>query len=76
MDLLEKLRAKLEQVPEEIRNAVYWLVNNINLANQLTEEPMKPQMLEKYIMEAKTEKDYLLLVLLLYQQDRDKSRER
>ena len=63
-------------VPEEMRRALYWMINNMNYAHEFAEQPhMTDVESDEAIRKALEKKDYLLLSLLLYKQCRDESGE-
>lgn len=69
----EEFEEILNAFPQKMRNAVYWMIANIDFVEALTEgEKMSEIEVEKFIQSAKEKEDDLALCLILYKQQKDK----
>ena len=63
----------LNALPEEKRRAIYWIIDHIDFAEQITErEKLSEAETEALIASAKEKNDNLMWALLIYKQQKDR----
>lgn len=64
---IKGLIKEIELLSIKAQKAIYWLIQNIELVEQITKgEKIQKLVLEKYIEQAIDQEDYFLLALLVY----------
>lgn len=70
---IEALEKLIKALPEAMQNAICWMIENIDIVNQLAEgEAMTEMEVEQFTQSAIEKKDYLMLALVLYKQIKDR----
>ena len=68
----EQIKNIVEQIkalPDEMQKAIYWLIQNIEIADQLSEGTrMTDEEIEQFTQRALARRDYVMLVLIKYKQ--------
>ena len=71
----ETVAKEIYALPEEKRKAVYWIINNIDLVDKLTDgEKLSEAEADMVIAKAKNRNDYLTWAITLYKQEKDKAK--
>ncbi|WNX84910.1 hypothetical protein RWV98_01165 [Agathobaculum sp. NTUH-O15-33] len=72
---IEKILEKMRTLPEWMQKGVYWLIDNIDLADEMCKgEKLSQAQIEEYIQTAKERRDCVLWILTLYKQQTDKEK--
>lgn len=70
--IVKAFEETIEALPQAMKNAIGWIMENIDIANQLAEgKKMSNEEVESLIKRAKEKNDYLMLGLVLYKQSKD-----
>ena len=70
----QDLEKKIRSLPEMEQKAMCWLISNIEIAEQLAAgEKMTEGEVKRLTQTAIEKKDYVLLALVLYKENKDKS---
>ncbi|MCQ5130442.1 hypothetical protein NE562_12285 [Butyricicoccus faecihominis] len=65
----------MRTLPEWMQKGVYWLIDNIDLADEMCKgEKLSQAQIEEYIQTAKERRDCVLWILTLYKQQTDKEK--
>ena len=66
---------KIKSLPETWQKAICWLISNLEVAEQLAAgEKMDEKEIKRLIQTATKNDDYILLALVLYKANKDKSK--
>lgn len=69
---LEHIEELIQGLPKEMQEAIYWLIRNIKIVEQLSEgEIMTDEEIEQLTQSALDRKDYVMLALIKYKQVKD-----
>ena len=72
---IEKILEEMRTLPDWMQKGVYWLIDNIDLADEMCKgEKLSQAQIEEYIQTAKERRDCVLWILTLYKQQTDKEK--
>ncbi len=68
-DRVDKLMADMNRLPLKAKDAMIWLIENIDIVNEITDgENLTPEAAEKYQKIALEKEDFVMWGLIQYQQ--------
>lgn len=69
---IENIEEMIQALPDDMQKAIFWLIRNIRIADQLSEgERMTNEEIEQITQNALDRKDYAMLALVKYKQIKD-----
>lgn len=69
---IKYIEEQIKTLPREAQKVISWLVENIDLVNQMLEgEKFTKEEITKFTHKALETKDYIMLVMVLYKQNKD-----
>lgn len=69
---IKNIEELIKALPDEMQKAICWLIQNIEIADQLSEgERMTDEQIEQFTQRALDRKDYVMLALVKYKQSKD-----
>lgn len=70
---IKALQEQIEALPEAMQKAIFWMIGNMDVVDQLAEgEPLTDDEVKQYTQKAIEKEDYCLLALVLYKQSKDR----